>query len=132
MKLNMIWAYMEKAHDAAGGPFCGVRQFYTVLSLLQFLSVFTQYCPSPPQKLDFCGWSDHRAFSMYRYEHRAQKNFILKKSAKFSFNLSMKKGENPERLHFHFHFQFHFHFHFHFHLLHELWRYINHIAMFKV
>ena len=34
---------MEKAHVAAGGPFCGVRR------RPKFIGVFTQFCPSPPQ-----------------------------------------------------------------------------------
>jgi len=33
---------MEKAHVAAGGPFCGVRR------RPKFIGVFTQFCPSPP------------------------------------------------------------------------------------
>ena len=59
--------YMEKAHVAACGPFCGMRRVFTQFcpSLPLFLGVFTQFCPSPPQKLDFCRWSDHRVFSMY-------------------------------------------------------------------
>ena len=36
---------MEKAHVAAGGPFCGVRR------RSKFLSVFTKFCPWPPQFL---------------------------------------------------------------------------------
>ena len=55
---------MEKAHVAAGGPFCGMR-FYTVLSVAApIFGRFTQFCLSLPQKLDFFRWSGHRAFSM--------------------------------------------------------------------
>ena len=61
-KKTILWAYIEKAHVAAGGPFCGVRRrskslgrFYTIFfvatSNIGFLSVI--------------GSLDHQAFSMY-------------------------------------------------------------------
>ena len=61
---------MEKAHVAAGGPFCGVRRrrrrFYIVLpvaaSKIGFLSVI--------------GSPDHRAFSMYGYSLSGKVNAL--------------------------------------------------------
>ena len=55
-------AYIKKAHVTAGGPFCGVRRRPKFLGVLHsfvrrrpsFWVFFTQFCPSPPQKLDFC------------------------------------------------------------------------------
>ena len=53
-----IYAYMEKVHVAAGGPFCGVR------SRPKFLAVFTQICPSPPQF-----WAFLRSFARRRLKN---------------------------------------------------------------
>ena len=60
-----VWvsSYMEKAHVAAGGPFCCVHRHPKFLAIFtqfcpsppQFFGVFTQFCPKPPQKLDFWG-----------------------------------------------------------------------------
>ena len=71
----MLLSYMEKAHVATGGTFCGVRRHPN------FLVIFTQFCPLSPQflvvfmqfylSLPQIGFllvirsPDHQAFSMY-------------------------------------------------------------------
>ena len=45
---------MEKAHVAAGGPFCSAS------CRPKFLGVFTQFCPSPLQFLGFLNSFAHR------------------------------------------------------------------------
>ena len=60
---NVQCTYMEKAHVAASNFWAFLRSF--CLSTFQFLGVFMQFCPSLPQKMNFCRLSDHQAFSMY-------------------------------------------------------------------
>ena len=41
-------------------------RFYAVLSVaVPIFGVFMQFCPSLPQKMNFCLLPDHHAFSMY-------------------------------------------------------------------
>ena len=62
-----ISAFMERAHVAAGGPFCFLRcipkflgRFYIDLSFTApIFGVFKQFCPSPPQiKLNWISVGD--------------------------------------------------------------------------
>ena len=64
-----VWvsSYMEKAHVAAGGPFCCVhRHFYTVLSVAApIFGCFYSVLPEAASKFIFLlviGSPDHRAF----------------------------------------------------------------------
>ena len=68
-------------------------------SHLQFLGIFTQFCLSPPQKLDFCWWSEHQITGLFPCTLiiwiKKSKRHILKKCSIFANNLFIENYLYP-------------------------------------